>query len=310
MKLAMETRHDAFTGTSVLVATHRQAVTTRSHGSLPEVSRAECPFCPGHERDTESTVLALPSESSWKVRVVGNKYPLTGAHEVLIETTEHDGDIHRYEHEHLVLVLQALLARVRAHRATPDCAFVSVFRNRGRRAGSSQPHPHLQIASLETVPHGVAVRDACARAWYTEHGINLLQHAIGEARDRDMRIVAENPTFVSFVPYAPHRPYELWVAPRSTELTFDALDDQHLAQLATALLDAATRLQNVLGDVDYNLLLRVPPNAEWSAASSFWFMEFAPRMSAGGAGFELSTGVDVLVTSPEVAAKSLRETKT
>lgn len=290
----------------MLIAPHRKAVGIRSEGSLPDVPRERCPFCPGHEKETEATLLAIPESEAWRVRVVGNKYPLTEQHEVLIETQDHDGDFRHYTEEHMADIVHALLSRVREHRRRPESAFISIFRNRGRRAGSSQPHPHMQLASLSAVPEGVLARDACARGWQAEHGTNLLAHAIAEARDEDDGLVHETADFASFVPYAPHRPYELWVAPKFSE-AFDRLTDARVNALARSLLDASQRLHGVLGNADMNVLFRFGATAHWNTSASFWYVEFAPRMSSGGAGFELSTGMDVLVTSPEDAAAALRE---
>ncbi|MDQ3036453.1 MAG: DUF4931 domain-containing protein, partial [Myxococcota bacterium] len=160
-----ELRVDAFTGIAVVIATGRSTIGAARPAGLPEVARERCPFCPGHEAETEATLLAIGEP--WQVRVVANKYPVMreaadaprhpralaahGAHEVVIESRDHEGDLATYDAAHAALVLEAIRARVRALEARDGVAAISVFRNRGRRAGSSQPHPHSQLVALPYV---------------------------------------------------------------------------------------------------------------------------------------------------------------
>ena len=110
-------RRDPVVGRWVIVATGRRH--RPNHFAEPrEVSgkRSFCPFCAGNEDKTPKEVLAYreagtdPDRPGWWLRVVPNKFPVLrvegdlerqgegmydlmngiGAHDVIIETTEHD----------------------------------------------------------------------------------------------------------------------------------------------------------------------------------------------------------------------------
>ena len=112
-----ELRRDPVTGRWVIVSTDRQK---RPNDFRIErtttIGREHCPFCPGRESLTPPEVLSYrqnggaPNTPGWDIRVVPNKFPALhvegtldregeglfdrmngiGAHEVIIETADHD----------------------------------------------------------------------------------------------------------------------------------------------------------------------------------------------------------------------------
>jgi UDPglucose--hexose-1-phosphate uridylyltransferase len=327
-------------GAHVLVATHREGLArentgqpvpaaTAAHG-LPNLGGARCPFCPGHEADAEPTLAQHPPTGPWRVRAVGNRFPLVGvvpgtaggppggtgvpgAHELIIETRAHDDDLDAQGPSHLADVLGLLATRLRAARTRDDARAVYVFRNRGRRAGSSQPHPHTQLVTLPAVPPELARRAARARAHLDATGARL-SDVLRDAEARaQARVVRASGAALTFCPRVSRRPYELWVMPTDRSPSLADAPAQVVAGVAAALADAVARLRAIgLADA-YNVLLREPPvaRAEGPAGGApptpagGWWLEVHPR-TAAGAGFELGSGVEVLTVAPEAAAERLR----
>src|SRR5262245_27794174 len=118
-----ELRKDPIVGRWVIIATERiqRPSDYRAQRIDPDRS-AICPFCPGHEDRTPREILALrpatgpgaaPNAPGWAVRVFPNKYPALkiegeldregdgvydrmngiGAHEVIVETPDHDREL-------------------------------------------------------------------------------------------------------------------------------------------------------------------------------------------------------------------------
>jgi UDPglucose--hexose-1-phosphate uridylyltransferase len=312
-----EPRVDALTGTLVLVAPHRRGIAPPSPAApgLPDVPRARCPFCPGHEAEAEPTVAQWPAEGAWRARIVGNRYALAGdavtglrgAHEVVIETPDHDLDLADYDPAHAAAVLNLVAARIATLAARPGIAAVLTFRNRGRRAGSSQPHAHAQLLALDRVPGGTADRDARARHRFAESGRTLLAELLDDELRDGRRIVRNADGIVTLCPHASQHPYELRLAPRGGGATLAALAPETRAALAAALVDAAKRLRAAgIGD-DYNVLFHEPPVASRSAPWSAFHIDVTPR-STCPAGLELVSGCTVLTVTPEAAALTLRNT--
>lgn len=304
-----ELRCDVLTGEQVAISPGRRGIGAVRVGGLPE-PRGECPFCPGHEAETETTVLAIGEP--WEVRVVRNRFPIVledpeppspnaraarGVHEVVIESRDHDADLATYDPEHAVRLLQAMRSRVRALEALPGIASVSLFRNRGRRAGSSQPHPHAQIVALDVVPPEVGKRAAIAA-----RTPRLLDTLIERERAEGARVVVDADGFVTLCPFASHRAWESRIAPSFPCPRFSELEDAQLEILARRLVDLAQRLRRVLGDHDYNVLVRDPP----VGARDGFVIDVLPR-TGGDAGFELQSGIGICVVAPEDAARALRD---
>ncbi len=305
-----ERRVDPFTGRGVLIAPFRKGLGATRAGGLP-VFEGRCPFCPGHETDTEQTLARWPDDGPWRVRVVRNKYPIAsdayaarGSHEVGIDSPDHDADLADLELEHAAAMLRVYRERVRLLEADTANASVLVFRNRGRRAGSSQPHPHTQIAALSWVPFETALRWERAERHFAEHGRSLHGTALARELSEGVRIVEESEHVVSLCPYAPSRSFEVRLMPRAPNGGFARASDEVILSLATMLIDAMRRLRDRAEIFDFNLVLRQPP-ARMIGAAAAWHFELLPR-TGGDAGFELSTGEMIVVVPPEEAAARLR----
>lgn len=288
-----ELRLDPLTGLSVLVAPGRRGIGAARPAGLPAPS-ARCPFCPGHEDDTEVTVHAVGDP--WRLRVVRNRYPILGAgdHEVIVEAREHDGDLAAYDAPTAVALVRALRDRVRFHETQPHVRAVTVYRNRGRRAGSSQPHPHSQLVALPFVPPQIALRDAIAA-----RDPATLARTIDEERRAGVRVVGEVDGWLTYCPYAPARAWEVRLVPGVRR--FAELDEASLDALGRRLVDACARALSASGLCDYNVVVRDPA----VGAGAYFAIDVLPR-SGGDAGFEILTGTPIVVVRPEDAAAAMR----
>ncbi len=299
-----ELRIDALTEEPVVLAPARRGIGAARPAGLPALDARGCPFCPGQEAETEAAHLTIGEP--WRVRVVDNRYPLVrplhlaapGFHELVIESPAHDADLATYALPHAVELFEALQSRVRTLQARTGVAAVSAFRNRGRRAGSSQPHPHTQVVALGLVPPETARRQAAV-----ERDPQVLERLMAMEKDDGRRWIVADDGWATLCPYASHRAWETRIAPEDGALRrFSDLDPSELRALARAVVDAASRLRRVLGVPDYNVLFRDPPVGH----RGVFVVDLLPR-TGGDAGFELQSGIDVCVVAPESAASALRD---
>lgn len=321
-------RWDELTGSWVVVAPSRRgagaSLTSEAGAGLPTIS-GRCPFCPGNESDTEAPIAVFPEgeADAWRVRVVANKYPLAragaaavsegaflsaaaaGAHEVIVESPEHDADFGDFTPEHARDVLRVYRDRVVAVGALEGVRAVSAFRNRGRRAGSSQPHPHGQIIGAPVVGPFETARDRAAHAFWAERGTTLLESVLERELTEGERLVDVRDDFVVLCPWAPHQNHQTWIVPRDARGSFARIDDALLAPLAETLQRTLRALRVVTGGMDYNLSFRLPTVEASSRPYAFWYLDVLPRRG-GGAGFEITSGIDVVTVSPERAAADMR----
>jgi UDPglucose--hexose-1-phosphate uridylyltransferase len=310
-----ERRVDPFTGRSVVIAPDRRWLGATRPGG-PPTPEADCPFCPGGDAEREATIARWPAEGPWRVRVVHNKFPLAtmdteraegiparGVHEIGVDAPEHDADLADLSVEQAIGMWRTYRDRVAALEARDGMRAVVLYRNRGRRAGSSQPHPHTQIAALDWVPFEVRLRWDLATAHLRERGESV--HSVELRRELEgPRMLSVDDRVVTFCPFAPSRPFEIRLAPRAPTGGFRTATDEDIASLATQLVGAATRLRRATAIADYNLVLRQPLVGA-SGPAVAWHLELLPR-TGGDAGFELAADEMIVVVPPEDAARELR----
>jgi UDPglucose--hexose-1-phosphate uridylyltransferase len=120
------------------------------------------------------------------------------------------------------------------------------------------------------------------------------------------RMVLDRDGYVAFCPFASSQPVEMWLLPTEHEPSFEELarpaDFQRLAGVLHALV---ARLESILPEPAYNMVLRTAPWHTENRAVCHWRIELLPRV-AEWAGLELATGVRINPVSPERAAGKLR----
>ncbi len=321
-------RVDPLSGHKTIVASTRA---TRPGGGLsaspPEPIDPESdPFAEGHEDRTPPELWALrpaggaPDTPGWTVRVVPNKYPAltpdgtgppaearpdlfsaapsVGAHEVIINAPAPVSCLADLPVGQVQTAMQAWRERLRAH---ADAACAQLIVNERREAGASLAHTHAQLYALPFVPSEVARERERFGAYATRTmGQNLLADLVQEEVRRRERIVAIDDEAVLIAPYASRLPYALTLAPRVPRARFE--DDGPTG--AALLHDGLQRLARALGaSPPLNLWVRTAPRG---ADHFAWRIDIAPRLTHL-AGLELSTGVNLNIVAPEVAAAHLRD---
>jgi UDPglucose--hexose-1-phosphate uridylyltransferase len=139
--------------------------------------KAVCQFCPGREHQTPPEVDVIRDKDTesdspgWSARVVPNKFPAlkiegnldkqgygiydmsngVGAHEVLIETADHNRDLVDLSHEEIADVIKLCQNRSLSLAKDKRFKYIMVFKNYGESAGASVEHSHIQIIALPMI---------------------------------------------------------------------------------------------------------------------------------------------------------------
>jgi UDPglucose--hexose-1-phosphate uridylyltransferase len=119
------------------------------------------------------------------------------------------------------------------------------------------------------------------------------------------RIVTENASFVAFVPYAAHVPFETWVVPKGLREPFHETSVHDLRALAEILQSVLRKLYADLENPDYNLSIDLPLRGDEDQSCFLWHLRILPRLSTP-AGFELGSGMSINTVMPEDAVSFLR----
>jgi UDPglucose--hexose-1-phosphate uridylyltransferase len=303
-----------------------------------------CPFCYGNEDKTPAEVFALrknggANSPNWRVRVIPNKYPALkiegelkskgygpydvmdgiGAHEVIIETPDHDKGMADFTVAEITEVLFAYRARFVDLRRDPRFRYMVLFKNHGRRAGATLSHSHSQLIAVPLTPPVAATELKVCKEFYESKERCIFCDVIEFELASRQRVVKEFPSFVTVTPYASCFPFELRLYPKRHAHDFVLMNDCELGELAEAMKDMLFRVKSVLSDPPYNFILHTaPPKQQRLGKPEFWgsieydyhwHIELVPRLTHI-AGFEWGTGFYINPTSPEDAATFLREVVT
>jgi UDPglucose--hexose-1-phosphate uridylyltransferase len=329
-----ELRRDAVSGRWVIIATERAARPASFYKSrdLANDDPDACPFCHGREARTPPEIYAVrepgsaPDGPGWAVRVVPNKYPAlgiegrvttsggplfetmdgVGAHEVIVESPEHDTHPAIMPVAQLTNVLRTYRERYVDLARDKRFQYAMLFRNHGHLAGATVGHPHSQLIALPILPRHLVEELEGARAYFAEHARCVFCDLIDSELRTGTRVVHENRKFLAFNPYASRFPYETWILPRFHQASFADLADEDLAPMADALQTTLNKLYRVLDNPPYNFALCTAPYAPTPGHFYHWHIKIMPRVTAV-AGFEWGTGFYINVMPPEEAARSLRE---
>lgn len=327
-----ELRKDPVTGRWVIIAGDRAKRPHDFHRPPVRPSgQGFCPFCFGNESKTPPEILAYrpegaPNTPGWTVRVVPNKFPALGiegelgrqgegvydkmngigAHEVIIETPQHEQTLATIPTKSIEDVLWAFRDRMLDLKKDPRFRYILVFKNHGEEAGASLEHTHSQLIALPIVPGSIREQVTGARQYFEYKERCIYCDIVRQELESKVRVVSENEDFVTLSPFAPRFPFETWIFPKQHEAFFENSSPRNLENLAKALKDLLTRSDTVLDCPAYNLVLQSAPLREARSESFHWHIEYMPRLSRV-AGFEWGTGFYINPTPPEEATKYLRE---
>jgi UDPglucose--hexose-1-phosphate uridylyltransferase len=293
-----------------------------------------CPLCPGNENTTPSEVLAYGraknaiNQPGWTLRVVPNKYPALviegeldkegeglydkmngiGAHEVIIETPNHDESFSLLPPERMKLVLIAFRDRLLDLARDPRFSYVMVFKNFGKAAGASLEHSHSQLVALPILPRMIVSELQGSLSYYNYKERCIFCDIIRQEIKQEIRVVCQNEQFITITPYAPRSPFEMWILPKKHYSSYSNLDEASYQQLAQIFSESMRRLNACVPDVPYNFVLHTSPLRSKSLEHYHWHFEIMPKLTTI-AGFEWGSGFYINPTPPEDAAEFLRQVK-
>lgn len=331
-----ELRQDPSTKEWVIIATDRakrpdQFREAEDAKAAAADSASSCPFCPGNEHLTPNEVLALrnPGGSKgqdWRIRVVPNKFAALqptenglgraasglfniaagfGYHEVIIESPRHLYSLALMSDQEMLELLQTYQQRYAALRQDPRVKHILIFRNHGRRAGTSLQHPHSQLVATRIIPLHIRQKYEVAIRHFDDTGHCLYCDIVTAERRAGQRVVLESQDYIVVHPFASQVPFETWIFPKFHSPCFARTGSEQIGELASVLRRTLRGLHDGLGNPDFNLMLHTAPVEDEEKPYFLWHIEIRPRLTTQ-AGFELGTGIYINTAVPEQTAAFMR----
>lgn len=333
-----ELRRDPVIGRWVIIAPERALRPEQLPAPAHARAGAPCVFCGGQEQRDPTEIYAVRANGTarntpgWQVRVLPNKFPVlriegtlvregvgmfdmmsgVGAHEVIVETPDHDVELADLPEAHITSVLRAYRERMHDLGGDDRFKYVMIFKNQGFLAGATMPHAHSQLIATPVTPKRVKEELVGAQRYYDFKRrcvfCDIIKQETLLTRER---LVFENDTFVVISPFAARVPFETWILPKQHSADFVNISNAEYSGLAQALKTNLLKLRTVLDDPPFNFLIhtapfRRPRAGYWATIQHdfHWHIEVIPRLTRP-AGFEEGSGFYINPMMPEEAAAEL-----
>jgi len=327
-----ELRKDPISDRWVIIATERAARPTDFKATPQPIKGGFCPFCKGNEDKTPPEITAIRKggtkrdEPGWSVRVVPNKFPALqiegslgkrgdgiydlmngiGAHEVIIETPEHEITMTGLPRNHIASILTTYRDRLVDLKRDQRFVYGLIFKNVGSAAGASLEHTHSQLIATPIVPIIIAREMKNCLNFYNYRGRCIFCDMIVQEKSSETRVIADSGSYLAFAPFAPRFPFECWVLPKEHQTHFENLSNEEADELAGLMKLVLSKIESSLNQPPYNFIIHSTPFDQGKAEHYHWHIEIIPRLTKV-AGFEWGTGFYINPVAPESAAEYLRE---
>jgi len=320
----MELRKDPITQSWVILGTQ----------TVAPGDPAECPFEPG-TIEKVAPILTWPAEGTWQVRVLPHPEPLyriegepgrlaegmydkmgaVGAHEIVVETRQHDKRFSQLSDEEIERVLWVWASRIGDLKKDPRFKYVSVFKNQGALAGEEWPHTHSQVTATIFVPRRIKYELNAAHEWFKDKERCIFCDTVRQEEKLGKRIVDVQGDYYALCPYASRVPYEIWLLHRRHNHIFEQpRPGSNRRQLAALLGRVLRRLEKVAPA--FHLVVHTSPNTKskkgelagyWKTlADDFhWHIEIMPIVERRSKSYSIKE-VYFNAELPEQAAQNLR----
>ncbi len=326
-----ELRRDPIIGRWNIIETEGPAGPETFEVDPQTMTGGKCPFCYGNELMTPPEIHVVrpqgsaPNGPGWNLRVVSNKFPAlkiegelnrrgigvydlcngVGAHEVIVESPDHQRQMSDLSLEEMANVITAFKLRSLDLRGDRRLKYTLIFKNFGLSAGASLEHSHCQLIALPIVPKRVQEELKGAQRYFEFRDRCPYCDMMSQELQEHERLVLENRSFVAICPFMSSFPFELWILPKIHGADFAQISPEAIGDFARILKETLTRLRVALSNPSYNFIIHTAPIETHEREEYHWHMELIPKLTKT-AGFEWGTGFYINPTSPELAADVLR----
>jgi len=246
-------------------------VTPKRSGRPFQDPKQTCPFCPGRKE----------TDGDWEVLTLDNKYaalspecdyfPLDdevvmetsgfGYCKVIVHSRNHNRQFEDMSDAECTKVFQEYTRVFKDLDARDGIQYVLQFENRGKSIGVSLNHPHSQVYALPFIPPRIEKEvEQFSRLWQREERCLLCDLLDNELKSGE-RIIHENDSFVSLVPFGARMPYEVHLYPREHVSSLADLEGK-LSELGQIVQDTVRRYSRVFEETAYVMVLHTRPSRE------------------------------------------------
>lgn len=288
------------------IITPGRAVRPRDIKEQTVITRvAHCPFC--FDKIDKNNIVDRLEAPAGEIISLKNIFPAVsldnkksyGAQEVIIETPDHQKELHGLPEGQIEQLLRMYARRTAALCKIKNIEYVLCFKNQGSKAGASIVHAHSQVFATNIMPPDIK-EELSASHDYRLNRKTCPYCDVILKEIKSERKIYEDKFVASFAPYASQYHYEAWIFAKRHLDNITKLDDNEFKSFAKILKKILLKLNEL--DLSFNYFL----HQSISDRDQHFYLKIQPRDSVW-AGVELGSGIVINSVPPEQAAKFYRE---
>ena len=233
-----ELRYNPLLNTWTMVAGNRQ--------NRPHLPKDICPFCPNSGKvpneyemmvyPNDFPVLALQPE---KFNDSANRFfeakEAYGNCEVILYSSNHNKNLFQLSISQIEKLVVLWKERCELLSTDTKIQYVFPFENRGEEVGVTIHHPHGQLYAYSWIPSKIETElNNCAN-YFQQNNSNLFNDLIAAEKKEQTRIIFENESFISFIPYFTDYPYGVFIAAKNNTASLLEFSTKEITDLATSI---------------------------------------------------------------------------
>ncbi len=260
------TRYNLLTGDWILVSPHRTKRPWQGKvETLPDDTRPaydpNCYLCPGNKRadgsvnpvyedsfvftNDFSSLLKDTPDGAVNIDGLLKAASAKGICRVISFSPDHSLTLPQLPVEGIKKVIDLWATEFESIAADASIKHIQIFENKGEIMGCSNPHPHGQIWSQNSIPLEVHKETVQQKKYFEEKGRSLLSDYIQLELKQQERIVLENEHFVALVPFWAVWPYETMIVSKRQVQYITQLTAEERTAYASILKKLTAKYDNL-----------------------------------------------------------------
>ncbi|MBX2903265.1 MAG: galactose-1-phosphate uridylyltransferase [Chitinophagales bacterium] len=218
-----ELRWNPLTNTWTMVATNRQ--------NRPHLPKDYNPFAPGQGKlpaaynvlayDNDFPVLStLPHKVSIEKDAFFLHKEAYGKCEVLLYTDNPEKELYHLSDEHVLKLIELWTERFKTLSSDKKIKYIFEFENRGEEVGVTIQHPHGQLYAYSWLPKKIEDELINCKKYFKQKGTNLFADMNAAEKKYKKRVVAENKSFLCYIPYFTDYPFGVFIVSKNLKQNF------------------------------------------------------------------------------------------
>ncbi|MEA3431413.1 MAG: galactose-1-phosphate uridylyltransferase [candidate division WOR-3 bacterium] len=313
-----ELRFDPVLREWVIVATSRQ--------ERPLLPKDVCPFCPGSGKVPDSYDVYIypndfsslsipPPEITVEVGELRKAREASGVCDVVLYSPDHNLTFADLPVAQIEKIVRLWKKRFEELARMKEIKYVFIFENKGEVIGVTIPHPHGQIYAFPFIPPRPRKELNSSWEYWRRKKKCLFCKIMKDEKKNRKRLVTENSSFISFVPFYAKYPYEVHIYSKRHIQTLLQFTEEEEKDLAHILKVITKKYDNLFGfSSPYMMVLHQAPVDNKDYSYYHFHIEFYPPYRAKDklkfrASCETGAGTFINDTSPEEKAEEMRRAK-